>query len=305
MTKALYILWGLLVVAALGVGGASSTPNNAGTVLSAQSVPSPAPFPVRLPGALDPQVQAKYAILIDADSFYPLYKRDAYTAVPIASTTKMMTALLTLERHTPGDLVTISRKASLQIGSTTGLLPGEVLTVGSLLMALLIQSGNDAAYALAEQDGSVEQFVLDMNAKAREIGMRATEFKDPAGLNDDGSSSAFDLAVLAARLIEDKRITGITATPEATIVSTDGRQHHLLKSSNRLVTEELYFPGVMGVKTGFTPAAGHTLVAAAERDGRRLVSVILSTYEDSKDASAKESAKLLNWGFESHRWTGQ
>ena len=300
-----YILWGIVVIAALALGVTIRLPDQPASreVLSAQQYPEPAPFPVRRPGTLDPAIRAKYVILLDADSFYPLYRKEAYQEVPVASTTKMMTALVVLDRYRPDEEVTVSRQATQQIGSTTGLLPGERITVDSLLRALLIQSGNDAAYALAEHGGSVEQFVSWMNDKAKEVGMHASSFKDPAGLDDGGRSTAFELAVLGSLLMRQPKVREITATSEMTITSVDGKQTHLLKNSNRLVTPELYFPGATGIKTGFTPAAGHTLVAAAEREGRLLIGVILFTYEDTKDASARESARLLNWGFASYLWT--
>ncbi len=302
MTKTLYVFWGLAVCIAIVAGLRSQPPKNSAHVLSALQYPAPSPFAVRLPGSPDPVVRAKYAILIDAGSFYSLYKKNAYTPVPVASTTKIMTALVVLERYNLEDAVTISKKAVRQIGSSTGLRAGEAITVGSLLKALLIQSGNDAAYALAEHGGSVDQFVEQMNIKAWELGMRSTKFKDPAGLDDDGYSTAHDLAILAAAAAQEKIIVDISQTAQTTISSTDGLQRHALNNSNRLVTEEMYFPGAIGLKTGFTPAAGHTLVAVAERGGRMLISVILLTLDDTKEASARESYKLLSWGFANHHW---
>jgi len=304
MSRLWYAVWAGLVLFSFVAGLTADPPDlvSSKRVLSAQDVPLPAAFPVRVPGSLDPKVNARYVILIDADSFYPLFKQEAYTKVPIASTTKMMTALLALERFGLDEEITITREAALQIGSTTGLLPGERITVHALLKALLIQSGNDAAYALAQHSGSVEQFVLLMNERARSLGMRSTTFRDPAGLDDEGRSTAFDLSILAAALIKRSEITSITEMPEGTITSADGRQSHQLTNSNRLVTEELYFPGILGLKTGFTPGAGHTLVGAASREGRTLISIVLSTHEDSKEASARESYKLLQWGFDRHRW---
>lgn len=299
--------WILFLLASAGValviGFAADVPSaTSGRVLSEQKFPPPATYPVRNAGAPEPKVMAKYALLIDLKSFYPLYRKDAYTPVPVASTTKMMTALVARERFQLDEVVTISRKAASQIGSDTGFVPGEKMTVSNLLKALLIQSGNDAAYALAEHGGSVETFVSWMNEKALELGMRSTSFRDPAGLDDESRSTAFDLAVLAAHFLQDTFLAEIARTPETAIASQDGRKSHLLKSSNRLVTEAMYFPGILGIKTGFTPAAGHTLVAAAERKGHTLISVVLFTFEDTKEASAKESYKLLTWGFENHIW---
>jgi len=302
--RLLYYICSGIITLSLGVGLlAHPDSRQAGqAVLSAQEYPNPSPFPLRNPGVIDPAVNARRAILLDAGSFYPLYKKDAYESVPIASTTKMMTALVALERHQFSQEITISKKAALQIGSTAGLVPGEVLTVESLLQALLIQSGNDAAYALAEENGSIDSFVTRMNEKAKEMGLRSTQFMDPAGLDDAGKSSAFDLAILGVALMNDPRIQQITQKAETAIYSTDGVHEHRLKNSNRLVTEEMHLQGAIGIKTGFTPQAGHALVAAAIRDQHMLVAVILSTYEDSKDASARESKKLLQWGFDNFSW---
>jgi D-alanyl-D-alanine carboxypeptidase (penicillin-binding protein 5/6) len=298
-----HVAWGLLVLIAALIGIIAKVPDlSVGQVLSQQDIPPPAPFPVRLEKTADYSVRARYAVLIDKDSFYQLYAKEARTPVPVASTTKLMTAIVAWERFGSDAQVTVSRKATLQIGSTTGLVAGEVLTVHSLLSALLIQSGNDAAYALAEHSGGVETFVDFMNEKAREFGLRSTQFQDPAGLNDEGFSSAFDLAVLAARFLEYDELVAITKTAEAEIYSTDGVHSHRLKNSNRLVTEEMFFPGILGLKTGFTPAAGHTLVSAASKGGRTLIAVVLSTFDDTKEASAIESNRLLSWGFSSHRW---
>jgi D-alanyl-D-alanine carboxypeptidase len=273
-----------------------------GQKLSRQDYPPPVSFPLRNQDVVDPPVRAKFAVLIDLDSFYPLFKKEAFSAVPVASTTKMMTALVVAEKYNLDEEVTVSREATLQIGSDTKLLPGERLTVGSLLAALLIQSGNDAAYALAEHSGSVETFVSWMNAKAAALGMKATRFKDPSGLDDEGRSTAFDLAILAAVFLKNKTLVDIVVLPETTIYSVDRQHQHQLKNSNRLVTPEMYFPGTLGIKTGYTPQAGHTLVAAARKNGHTLISVILFTFDDTKEASAKESSKLLFWGFENHRW---
>lgn len=298
-----FVLWGLVLMSSLFMGiSANQTEVTSGDVLSAQDHPRLSSFPIRRPGSADYNAKAKYAILLDAGSFYPLFQKEAYQPVPIASTTKMMTALVVLEKYKLDDVVTISRKAVFQIGSSTGFLPGETLTVRALVQALLIQSGNDAAYALAEFGGSVDEFVARMNSKAKEVGMNQTSFRDPAGLDDEGRSTAFDLAILAANLLRDETLAQIVKTKEMTISSTDSRHTHNLKNSNRLLTDEMYFPGILGLKTGFTPAAGHTLVSAAERDGHTLISVVLFTYDDTTEASARESGRLLSWGFDNHVW---
>lgn len=246
-------------------------------------------------------IAAKNYILIDAETAYPLVQKDPYIAVPIASTTKIMSAIVALENYNLNDIVEISSNAARQIGSEIMLRTGEKLSVESLLYALLIQSGNDAAMALAEHfpQRGLEGFVAEMNRKAQYLQLKGTEFKDPAGLDDAGRSTAFDLAVLTSYAFKNPTFRKIVKIPEFTITSVDGKFAHQLENSNRLVKgdEPLYYPYALGVKTGFTPEAGHCLVAVAEKDNRRLVSVILNTYENTVEASAKESRKLLEWGF--------
>jgi D-alanyl-D-alanine carboxypeptidase len=303
MRRSGYLLWVGLLAGILFLGFLVRPQDAPRTAVAGEmSLPPPSPFPVRRPATLDPDVAARHVLLVDADSLYPLFARDAYQPVPVASTTKIMTALVARKLYSPEEVVTVSRRAAAEIGSRVGLLPGEKITVGSLILGLLIASGNDAAYALAEHGGSVDDFVARMNEEARRLGLRTTDFRDPAGLNDEGRSSAFDLAVLAARLLDDELLRSIVVRPDAEITSVDGRLVHHLRNSNRLVTAERYFPGILGIKTGYTPGAGHTLVAAARRDGRTLIAVILSTVADTKEASAIEAEKLLEWGFGHHDW---
>lgn len=249
-------------------------------------------------------IWAKNYILLDATSYYPLAEKNSHSKVPIASTTKIMTATIVLEKYNLSDIVTISANAASQIGSDVMLRSGEKLSVESLLYALLVQSGNDAAMALAENypDGGLEGFILAMNTKAKYLGMKETQFKDPAGLDDTGHSSAFDLAIVTSYIINNPTFSKIIKTPEITINSIDGKLIHKLENSNRLIKgdEPLYYPYALGVKTGFTPEAGHCLVSAAEKNGKKIVSVVLNTIENTNDASAKESRKLLEWGFSNY-----
>jgi D-alanyl-D-alanine carboxypeptidase (penicillin-binding protein 5/6) len=265
-------------------------------------LPRLAPFPYLNPESDRPLVNARQAVLIDRDSFYILYEKDAYTPVPIASVTKLATALVVLEKYKPDDVVTVAREATLVPGTKIGLKTGEQITTLNLLKAILIHSGNDAAYALAYHGGSLDEFVFLMNEKAKTVGLKNTKLADPAGLDDAGFSTAFDLGILVARTFREDTVKNIVGTVKETITSTDGTIKHDLENSNRLVKEEMYFEGIIGGKTGFTPLAGHNLVAAAERDGHMLISVIINTYEDTKEASARENGKLLSWGFESHTW---
>lgn len=278
------------------------------------SVPSlgnikPVQPPKRKENTADPRIPAKSIILLDGQTSYPLYTQNASAPVPIASTTKIMTSLIVLENYDLNKVVTVSRQAAYIPGSKMNLRPNEKITVGDLLWGLLMVSGNDAAYALAEQipganPGDFKQFTDKMNEKASSLGLLDTKFKDPAGLDDTGLSSAHDLAFLTAYALKNKTFIEIVSTGEKTIASQDGLVQHQLKNSNRLVvnSEALYYQPAIGVKTGFTEAAGHCLVAAAKQNDHLLISVVLNTNNTSKEESARLSRILLDWGFNSYTW---
>jgi D-alanyl-D-alanine carboxypeptidase (penicillin-binding protein 5/6) len=202
-----------------------------------------------------------------------------------------------LENCNLDQVIEISAKAASQIGSDTNLIIGEKMTVRNLLNCLLIMSGNDSAYALGENyPGGLEKFVDKMNEKALALGMKNTHYLDPAGLAADAYSSAYDLSIITRYALKNKTFAEIVATPEITVNNTTGTRHHDLKNSNRLVNDYAY-PGAIGVKTGYIPEAGHCLVGAAERDGHRLIAVVLNTNSDLATASATEARKLLDFGF--------
>lgn len=260
--------------------------------------------PQKINNFKESNIWADSYVLLDQDSFYPLSQKNMDKRVPIASTTKIMTAIIVLENYNLQDIVTISQNASVQIGSDTFLGAGEKITVNDLLYCLLIKSGNDSAMALAEHlTGNYEDFVEKMNEKSKYLGLKNTEFKDPAGLNDSGYSTPHELAIIASYAMKNKIFKEIVRTNEITIISNDGIAHKL-DNSNRLIKfdENLYYPEALGIKTGFTPEAGHCLVAAAQKNNHLLISVILKTYEDTVEASAKESKKLLEWGFDNYQW---
>jgi D-alanyl-D-alanine carboxypeptidase (penicillin-binding protein 5/6) len=257
------------------------------------------PFVTRLRTPADdtgpPVVSSQAAILADLDSGQVLFAEDPGRPVPIASLTKIMTAFLVLRATSPGDVVTVSQRAAEPDGaaglSELGLRAGERITVGDLTWALLVQSANDAAIALAEQvSGTVERFVKQMNVTAARLGMTHSRFRSPNGLDDRGFSSARDLMILTrAAFREDPSFGTIVATRFKEIASPGRHPRHI---QNRNVLLWLY-PGATGVKTGYTAAAGFCIVATAERDGRRLVAVVLGTPGEP----FSEAASLLNYGF--------
>jgi D-alanyl-D-alanine carboxypeptidase len=251
-----------------------------------------------------PVVRADSAVVLDTASGRILIGSRPHERVPIASTTKIMTAVALLNSGRSLDtVVSVSQAAASQIGSSMGLQPGDELSLRDLLAGLLIVSGNDAAMAIAETFGGQGPFVERMNEEAAGFGLADTHYADPAGLDDTGRSSAVDLAQLLRYALTFAEFRKFVRTAEMTIETDHGRRFSL-KTSNRLITpdEPLYLADVVGGKTGFTPEAGHSLVTAAERDGHVLVVAVLHTNEDTPEASAKEARRLLEWSFAHTAW---
>ncbi|MDO8513366.1 MAG: hypothetical protein Q7S37_02590 [bacterium] len=260
----------------------------------------------------DPYIPAKNIFLLDSENSYPLYEKNSHDRVPIASITKIMTAIVALDNYDLNQIVTVPQSAATIAGSRMKLSINEKITVQNLLYGLLLDSGNDAAYALASLEttakkGDIKPFVEKMNQKAQLLGLNNTFFYCPAGLDDKGYSTAHDLAYLTAFGLRNKTFSEIILTAQKTVFSSDGKYRHDLINTNRLVvpTETLYLPSAIGGKTGYTELAGHSLVAAAKQDGHTLISVVLNTYNPAKPESARLSKELLTWGLASFQWTVQ
>lgn len=242
------------------------------------------------------QVQAKSAILIEAETGTVLYSFNEHESLPIASITKIMTMLLVMEALDSGkiktsDTTTVSAHASKMGGSQVYLKEGETFTVEELLKAVAVHSANDASVALAEMiAGTEDAFVSMMNNKAAELGMKNTKFLDCTGLTDEGHySSAYDVALMSRELlIKHPRIIHYTTIWHDTF--RDGKFD--LDNTNKLVKR---YRGTTGLKTGFTRAAGFCLSASAERDGTKFISVILGA--KTNDERFSESARLLDFAF--------
>jgi D-alanyl-D-alanine carboxypeptidase (penicillin-binding protein 5/6) len=252
-------------------------------------------FPGGTPSA--PAISAKAAILIDADSGKVLYSHNANARLPIASTTKIMTAIVVLETLDPAEKVTISASAVSVIGSVASLAKGEVLTVEDLLRALLIPSGNDAAVALAEAAaGSVPAFVAKMNAKAKALGLKNTHFVNDNGLTKDKHySSAKDLATIAQYAMKFPLFRRIVGTKGLSLPTLPGQKPRRFVSKNELVRK---YDWVTGVKTGSTPAAGYCVVSSATQEGVNLIAVVLGATDSA--TRWKEAGALLEYGFNQH-----
>jgi len=256
---------------------------------------TPSPFPTVLrtppPSTVPPALESREAILVDLATGQVLFRKLPQRHRPIASLTKIMTAVVVLERLSPSARVTVTSNAAAQSGSVLGLVAGERISVGNLLYALMLQSSNDAAVALAEAvSGSVGRFVDLMNVEARAMGLRDTRFYSPNGLDDRGYSTAADLATLTRAAEQKPRFADVVAAKTRWIPAPSGSRRYV---QNRNVLLWLY-PGATGVKTGFTTPAGHCLVATASREGHGLVAVVLGDPDEPFD----EGAALLNFGFD-------
>jgi D-alanyl-D-alanine carboxypeptidase (penicillin-binding protein 5/6) len=243
-----------------------------------------------------PGVVARSAILVDARDGRVLYRRDAGTRRPIASVTKLMTALLSVERLSLDRRLRAGRYAGAPAESTLGLEPGERMSVADLLRALLLESANDAAVTLARgAGGSVETFVGLMNRRAEELGLTHTHYANPVGLDEAGNySSARDLATLARVVLKNGFLAETVDTPRARLLT--GAHPRIVDNRNDLVGRVSW---VDGVKTGHTTQAGYVLVGAGTREGARLVSVVLGT--PSESARDTDTLALLDYGLDQYR----
>lgn len=229
------------------------------------------------------EVSATACVLMDADTGQVLYEKNGDKRMLIASTTKLMTALVALELGEPSQVITVTA-AHMAEGSSMYLRPGERLTLEELLYGLLLCSGNDAALALTECAGGVVPFVERMNEKAAALGMRNSHFANPNGLDDEAHySTAYDMALLGCAAVNEPTLRRMVSTRTAVI---GGRT---LTNHNKLLSR---LDGCVGLKTGYTKAAGRTLVSCAEQAGHRLVAVTLRDGDDWNDHEA-----LYRWGF--------
>ncbi len=258
--------------------------------------------PLTLAGIGDPQRDAVHVafhtppragLLFNLDTGRVLWQSNPYTRLRIASLTKMMTALLSVESSPPDAPVLVTKQAIESAGSKVGVLPlGKHVRLESMLYGLLLPSGNDAAVALAQHvSGSERSFVVRMNERAAQLGMGCTHYSSPSGYVDQYNfSCAADLALLAHVDLQQPRIASIARTYTAKLPFPIKGGHLYLYNNNPLLI--YHYPGLTGLKTGYTLAAGRCLVATAERDGVRLGVVLLHSPDPGTQASY-----LLNRGF--------
>ena len=244
------------------------------------------------------EVSAQSAVVLTADTGAVLFEKDGHTPRPVASTTKIMTALLALEAaQEQGDpLVDITQEMVAVEGSSMGLQAGDSISLTGLAAGMLLASGNDAANAAALYlDASLESFAARMNQRAAALGMEDTHFVTPSGLDGEDAqglghlSTAYDMALLARAALEDQAFRQLCSSPSLAVEFAEPVKRVTYTNHNKLLTQ---YQGCVGVKTGFTKEAGRCLVSAAERDGALLIAVTLNAPNDWQDHTA-----LLDYGF--------
>lgn len=248
--------------------------------------------------AAGPEVSAQSAVVLTADTGTVLFEKDGHTPRPVASTTKIMTALLALEAaQERGDpLVDITQEMVAVEGSSMGLQAGDSISLTGLAAGMLLASGNDAANAAALYlDASLESFAARMNQRAAVLGMEDTHFVTPSGLDGEDAqglghlSTAYDMALLARAALEDQAFRQLCSSPSLAVEFAEPVKRVTYTNHNKLLAQ---YQGCVGVKTGFTKEAGRCLVSAAERDGALLIAVTLNAPNDWEDHTA-----LLDYGF--------
>ncbi len=252
--------------------------------------PGDASLPVALTG-----VSARGAVLMEAESGDVVFGQNENARLPMASTTKIMTALVALEALPLSTVVTVSREAVGVEGSSIYLVEGERLTLEELLYALLLESANDAAAAIAiAVAGSMEAFAALMNEKAATLGLKDTRFVNPHGLDDlHHYTTAYELALVARAALADPTFREICSTKRRVIPLHGDEGVRVLINHNRLLSS---YEGCIGLKTGYTKKTGRCLVSAAERDGVTLIAVTLNAPDDWRDHTA-----MLDYGFSLYR----
>lgn len=245
-----------------------------------------------------PAVSAATWILYDDTYDLVLAAQGADEERPMASTTKIMTAMVAFENSTPDQTVVVSQNAADVGEAEVPLVAGEELRIGSLTTGLLVRSANDAAIAVAEGvAGSVDAFVDLMNAKAEELGLQHTHFTNPHGLDEPGHyTSAADLLTMSRAAMSMPEFAHAVRAHVYRFPADPDGEFRVVQNTNLLLWD---YPGAMGVKTGYTFQAGLVLAAAAERDGRRIYAVVMGSDADSATAHFTDAEALLDYGFDS------
>ena len=236
------------------------------------------------------ETSAESACMIIADTGTVIYDKNSQEKLPMASTTKIMTAILALEKSNPTDVVTVSSNAAAQEGSSIYIENGDKIYMNDLLYGLMLNSGNDAAVAIAEYvSGNTNNFANEMNSLAKKIGAYNTSFQNPNGLDDNEHyTTAYDLALITAYAMKNPDFRNIVSTKEKNCTLQNG---NILYFSNHNKLLKMY-DGTTGVKTGYTKKSGRCLVSAANKNGIELIAVTLNAPDDWND-----HISMMNYGF--------
>jgi serine-type D-Ala-D-Ala carboxypeptidase (penicillin-binding protein 5/6) len=295
-----YTSFGQQMLSSAGITLSTTTPSP--TPIPYTPTPTPTPKPILTVKGKPPTVQATAAYLVDMDTGSVLVDINGEKPLPMASTTKIMTALIAIQTADLNQLLTVQQSdidhALLNDGSNAGLRANDQLTLKDLLYALLLPSGDDAATTIARElgGGSVANFVTRMNLFAYRLHLFQTHYSNPDGLtlDTDGPhyTTAADLTRLTRYALSIPLFAQIVKTPTYTVAATSHNQSYTWSNTNTLLTT---YNGMDGVKTGHTFAAGYCLVFAATRNGHHLLGVVLNS--PNQDQRDKDATTLLNWGF--------
>lgn len=265
-------------------------------------LPPPAPYPLNFTNTPPPKLTARSVLVMDGDSSVIMYARNEKVWFLPASTIKIMTALIALDYYQLSDVLEV--KKVNRLGQNMNLKEGEKITAGNLLYGLLVASANDAALVLAQNyPGGEKAFVTAMNRKAFTLHLGNTYFANPTGIDSDEEgnllsnfsyTTALDLARLIKVAFENQIISQILRTEKITVWDVSGKISHNLFNINQLLGR---VEGLKGGKTGWTEEAGECLVTYSEREGRKVITVVLGSAN-----RFGETKKLIDWAFSNHRW---
>ncbi len=252
-------------------------------------------YPQKTGGEKPPEITAEAAVVADLKSGVILWEKNADKKLRPASTTKLMTALVALGYYQPNNLLTVKRLVNGWDEAEMGLKIGDKLTVKNLIYGLLIPSGNDAAYTLADNyPEGIEQFIYSMNKRAEELHMKNTHFDNPSGIDSNNLyTTARDLSFLTKEILKNDLIAQTVKTNWAKVTNANNTKKYYLQNVNELLTS---YPGVLGIKTGYTVEAGECLVAAVKQGDKTIISVILKSQN-----RFKETRELWDWVFNNFR----
>ncbi len=247
-------------------------------------------------------LNAKAALLMDADSKRVLYEKNGYQQMPMASTTKIMTCLLALEQADMKDVVEFSANAVSMPKVHLGAAKGTKFYMGDMLYSLMLESHNDTAVAIAETiAGDTLSFANMMNQRAKEIGAKNTNFVTPNGLDaEQHYTTAYDLALIASEAIQNEAFVKIVNTPSHSFQDIEGKYSYTASNKDAFLS---MMDGAMGIKTGFTGNAGYCFVGALKRDNRTFISVVLASgWPPNKSFKWKDTVKLMNYGIDYYNY---